>query len=439
MHSKKQLWTIKTFGTAYMCNTEKELQACKYDLNNIDINNKVLNGGVAGCGKTFSILEGFGLYCSRLQNLGIEGLNYVLMGQSRKMVELNQCSVLADLYGRNFAFDSGHADNKAKDAKLFNQNLIFVGLSDSKSEERIRGLSNIVGIIHDEASLSKEEQLALIFARLRGQLKPDVMKKFKQYMLLPHFYVGSTNPDGPNHFLKTKYVEKGLMKYVPWYMSDACYEGAEKFYRDLLIDYADCPSLLQRFLYGKWVGSDNLIYVNFRPNKHICDWDDDWYSQVKRTIIGIDAGSNHPTAIVIVNLTYEGQYIVSREYKLQHTAPALISSELGRIWRELTSLGAKIKAIYIDPAALWLKEQLQSDGFSPIGAKNSHEEGIGYIRTLLSRGDLLIDRSCKELKNEFLTYSFKKKDDDTVNKIDDDLLDGTRYAVYTDHALYGEG
>ena len=438
MHSKKQLWTIKNFGTIYMSNTQEEARSFGYDASSLNCNNKVLHGGVAGCGKTYCIEEAFGVYCSRLEQLKIKNLNFILMGQSRKMVETNQCSVLSRCFGSNFKFDNGRKDGLVKDAKLFGQNLFFVGLNDSKSEERIRGMSDIMGIIHDEATLCKEEQLALVFARLRGELRPDVKNKLPKNFLR-HWYVGSTNPDGPNHFLKKKYVESGLMKYVPWYMSDACYEGAEKYYRDLLIDYKDCPSLLQRFLYGKWVGSDALVYPNFRMDRHMCDWDDDWLKEVKRTIIGIDAGSNHPTAIVVVCLTHEGQYIVNKEYKLKHTAPSMISQELGYIWRILVEMGANMKGLYIDPAALWLKEQLQADGFNPISAKNSHEEGIGYIRTLLSRGDLLITRGCQQLKNEFLTYSFKGKDTDTLNKIDDDLVDAVRYAVYTDHILYGEG
>lgn len=439
MHSDKQLWTIKTFGTAYMCNTEKELRDCNYNLDNININNKILHGGVAGCGKTYSIEEGFGLYCSRLQNLGIEGLNFVLMGQSRKMVELNQCSILADLYGKNFSFDSGHGDNKTKDGKLFSQNLIFVGLSDSKSEERIRGLSNIVGIIHDEATLSKEEQLALIFARLRGQLKPDVKEKFRKNMLLSHFYVGSTNPDGPQHFLLSKYIKKNLMKYLAWYMGDASYDGAKQYYKQLLEDYANCPSLLQRFLYGLWVGSDFLVYPNFRLDKNMGTWDDDWYTKVKRTVIGIDAGSNHATCFVVANLSYEGQYIVSVTKKLRHTAPSEISLELGKLYRSLCDKGANIAEIYIDPAALWLKEQLMKDGFKPKGARNSHSEGIGCIRTLISRGDLIIDKHCVDLKDEMLSYSFKSKDSEDVKKEGDDAVDAMRYAIYSDYYYNNEG
>ena len=418
-----------------MCNTPQEIKKYRGDVSNINIHNKVLHGGVAGCGKTYSVEEGFGIYCNRLATMGIEGLNFILMGQSRKMVETNQCSVLANLFGKDFYFDGGKADGKVKDAKLFGQNLYFVGLSDSKSEERIRGMSDITGIIHDEATLSKEEQLSLVFARLRGEVKHSIKQKLLAEKLLLHFYVGSTNPDSPSHFLKKKYIEKDLMRYVPWYMSDASYEGAQKYYHDLLIDYENCPSLKQRFLYGKWVGSDELVFPNYRPDKNVGDWDDAWYSQVKRTIVGIDAGNNHPTAIVVANRTYDGQYVISEEHKLQHTAPSEISKELGIIFRRLYSKGASIKYLFIDPAALWLKEQLIKDGFTPMSARNSRDEGIGYIRTLLSRGDLVVDRSCNEIRNEFLTYSFKNKDSDDVIKLGDDFLDALRYAVYSDSVI----
>ena len=70
-----------------------------------------------------------------------------------------------------------------------------------------------------------------------------------------------------------------------------------------------------------------------------------------------------------------------------------------------------------------------------MSARNSRDEGIGYIRTLLSRGDLVVDRSCNEIRNEFLTYSFKNKDSDDVIKLGDDFLDALRYAVYSDSVI----
>lgn len=437
MHSAKQLWTIKTFGSMYMCNTPAELDHCGYDVTHSNMNNKTLHGGVAGCGKTYSIEEGFGIYCNRLASMGIEGLNFILMGQSRKMVETNQCSVLSNLYGSNFYFDGGKLDGKVKDAKLFGQNLHFVGLSDSKSEERIRGMSDITGIIHDEASISTEDQLSKVFARLRGEVKPEIKEMFKKEGLLLHWYIGSTNPDGPQHFLLRKYVNKGLMKYVPWYMSDGieAYSGAEKYYKDLMVDYENCPSLMQRFLYGKWCGSDHLCFPNFRPEKNIGDWEDAWYPKVKRTVIGIDAGNNHPCAFIVANRTYDGQYVISEEHKFQHTAPSDISKKLSEIYRRLVEMEANVAHIFVDPAALWLREELMKAGFNPEGARNSRNEGIGYIRTLLSRGDLVLDRSCVETKNEFLTYSFKDDNSEDVIKLDDDFVDALRYAVYSDSII----
>ena len=108
MHSAKQLWTIKTFGSMYMCNTPAELDHCGYDVTHSNMNNKTLHGGVAGCGKTYSIEEGFGIYCNRLASMGIEGLNFILMGQSRKMVETFR-----------FVPDPGDFDHIFTDAELY--------------------------------------------------------------------------------------------------------------------------------------------------------------------------------------------------------------------------------------------------------------------------------------------------------------------------------
>ena len=47
----------------------------------------VVHSGCFGCGKTYSLVEGFGIYCYRLKELGITGLNFVLLGRTQSAVK----------------------------------------------------------------------------------------------------------------------------------------------------------------------------------------------------------------------------------------------------------------------------------------------------------------------------------------------------------------
>lgn len=413
-HSQRQLYTIKTFGTSKM-------------------GKMVMHSGPFGCGKTYCLVESFGVYCCRLQESGITGLTFVLLGKTQSAVKKNMCNVLSKLFGNDFKYDNSRKSGVIKDATLFGQNIYIIGLNDSSSESKFRGISDIMGILHDEAVLCTREQFDYIIGRLRGEIDVNLPEGF-----VAQWYIGSTNPDVPTHFI-LDYVNKGIMTLIKWYMHDACWDGAIEYYERLKKLYKDNPSFYSRYLLGQWTSADRMVYPMFNFKVHVIDYKDIniQYSQFKRNFIAVDYGSDHPTAILLISLSWSGEYIISKECKLRDTAPSDIVAKISEFYNFLISENAGCEKIYVDPSAKGLKDELTKVGLGYMNAMNSHIDGITCIRNMFSLNKLFIVSCCEDLVAEIYSYRFKDNNSgkDEVVKIGDDLVDSMRYGVYTDYVV----
>lgn len=415
-YSNKQLRVIRDFGT--------------------DKNKRfVLHSGPFGCGKTYSLVVAFGLYCLKLSQAGVRGLNFVLLGKTQQSVKKNMCNVLAKLFGADFRYDGSKKDGVVKDATLFGQVLYIIGLNDTSSETKFRGISDIMGILHDEAVLCSQDQFDYIMGRLRGEHNNLVPDQFVQ-----QWYVGSTNPDAPTHFL-LDYIKKNILRVEQWSIEDAAWDGCEEYYRRLKLLYKDNPSFYARYLLGKWVAADRMVYSMFNPKKHVVDSNETYieYKNMRRNFISIDYGSDHPTAVLLISINHQGIYIISKEYKFRNTAPSDIVQHVGLMVQFLIDSGSYCSSIYVDPSAVAIKDELVKHKLDYRNALNEHQAGIGFIQTLMALGRLLILDCCENLIGEIYTYKYKDNNSgkDEVVKLDDDFCDSMRYGCYTDSVLAG--
>lgn len=411
-YSTRQLYTIKTFGTEAMVGENKMALHC----------------GCMGCGKTRSLMEAFGIYSCFLQSLGYKNLNFILLGRTQNAVKKNMCNVLANIFGNDFSYDRSLKDGISKDATLFGQNLYIVGLNDATAETKIRGISDVIGVIHDEAVLCTKDQFDLILSRLRGG--PDLPHPY-----VKNWYIGSTNPDSPEHFL-LKYIKQGIIKLIQWYATDVRWAGFDTYFARQKRLYRRNRAFWDRFIRGRWTGSDLIVYQSFQPKEHIIRNAEADLTQFKRVFMSLDYGSNHPTAVHLIAYAYSGQYIVLKEWKYQRTAPSNIVHD---ILAEMDYVCKIIKqdklTIYVDPSAVAIKDELKKNSIFPLDAKNNHVAGIGFVDSLFATDRLYIFEECENTIVELGTYKYKPGSngkDGNVVKIDDDFADSLRYGVYSD-------
>ena len=404
--------------------------------------------GVFGCGKTYSDCVGLGILCKLLNyDCNLTGLTFVVAGKTKTTVEGTVGSELKNIFGDDYIPTQSSLDGKRKDAILFGQNIIYIGNNNINSEANWRGISNIVGILCDEVTLITQDQYLYMLGRLRGEFKEikEAISKLPDGHILKSlclgFFVGTCNPDDPTHFIK-KMIDSGKCAYTNWTMDDACWDGAEEMYSRLKAQYEPGSLHYRRYLMGEWTGAEGMVFSSFDKEKNILKSEDTEvvYRDFDRVVLGVDYGSNHPTAIVLVGVS-GCQYVVLKNYKLQREAPSEIIYKIKQIYDMVSREGTKIKHLFIDPSAVALKDELHKNRMTYDNAKNEHSGGIGCINSKFYTGDLFIMDSCEELISEIYGYIYKdtQSGNDEVVKVHDDLCDSMRYAVYSDARIYDTG
>lgn len=445
--NRKTIDIIKKFGTYEMCNTPEQIKLYRETGDVGYLCYSVVHSGVVGCGKTTTIAQGFGLWCLEAQQRGLTGLGIAIAGVNKKRVKENFCNALIKEWGiGNNGYHEVHSGREGyRDAELFGQWLYFVDIKDKKAEERIRGLSDIVGIIFEELSLFDKEEYEMILGRLRKGFNPDEKEKWPENWM-PFWSVASTNPDGPSHWIlkhctKDPNEKSVRMRLIAWGMKDACYSEAKDNYKRLLNQWRDTPVLYKRNLLGKWVGNDKAVYKAFNIKRHTytnAEFPDIDIGGMSRGFLAVDAGSSHPTAILKIYKSRGGPYIITNEKRIAHTAPSDIAIEIGG-WYDLLNEQFKTEPnLFLDPAAAWLKDELTKHNMKYTNAKNEHLPGINFVRGLLGSDNLLINRDeCPNLVAEMSSYEFKNEETDEVIKLGDDFVDALRYGVFTDSVIFG--
>ena len=396
--------------------------------------------GCFGCGKTYSIEVALGLLCYKLRQEGITGLKIVLLGKTQGAVKSNQCDVLSSCFGSDFQYNTSKKDGKTKDALLFDQYIFFIGLNDKSSETKFRGISNIFCIIHDEAVLCTRDQFNFINGRLRGEFTDKQMAVFNKLGIVPSFYVGSTNPDSPVHWLK-KLIDIGFFQScVSWGMNDAKWNGAEEYYNNLKKLYKDNELFRDRYLNGLWVSAEGLVWSSFNYKKNVINhleyFDDEEninYSGFNRVVIGIDWGSNHNTSFIVLGYS-DGVYVALRCLSYNSMSPSDLAVNLLRLKKNIENTHI-VDAIYVDGAGKAYNDELAKLGINYNLAMKAHEY-IVAVDSAFAKEELYILDNCDKLINGIYGYKYKENAvDDSIDRKDDDECDALRYA-YCSEKIY---
>lgn len=400
--------------------------------------------GCFGCGKTYSIEVALGYLCLKLRNEGLTGLNIVLLGKTQQAVKKNQCNVLSTCFGQDFKYDTSKKDGKTKDAVLFEQYIHIIGLNDKGSEGKFRGISDIFCIIHDEAVLCTEEQFEYINGRLRGEFSDRQMEVFNRLGIVPCFYVGSTNPDSPVHWLK-KLIDRSFFdRVVTWCMNDARWKGAKEYYDRLKKLYKDNALFYDRYLKGLWVSAEGMVWPSFNYKKHVIEHkeyfeseEDIDYSGFERVVIGVDWGNKHNTSFVVLAYS-DGVYVALRCLSYNQTAPSMLAFHLSKLIENIERTH-KVDAIYVDGAGAGYNKELSDRNIVYELADKSHDK-IPLVDSAFAKEELYILSNCTSLINCIYGYKFKENSvDDAINRVNDDECDALRYAYVSDKKKTSRG
>lgn len=169
--------------------------------------------------------------------------------------------------------------------------------------------------------------------------------------------------------------------------------------------------------------SEGLVYQEFKRDLHLFDGE---VKDVSETIVGLDFGFNHPTALLTIKVDTSGRYwLVDEWYKPGQTNDQLLEK----------FYSIKPQKVYPDPASPDRIEVLKQNGINCLEVNKSKDSiinGINVVRELFKQNRLFIHKSCINTISELESYSY---DQDNITEVplkeNDDAMDALRYALMT--------
>jgi len=241
------------------------------------------------------------------------------------------------------------------------------------------------------------------------------------------------NPGPPNHYLARRFGLSLDHKLLPEH-----YAIRTNLYDNFMLDERFLRTFpkslsgvaLMRYVWGLWVGSDGVIYSAFSRDVHTVERDE----EVRRSVYGVDPGTNDPYAIYRGDVLSDNQIHISSEYYQTGKSP----SEQVEIL--LSIVGDTGDVCVVDSAYPGLIKDMRKVGINAIACvkgPDSIMRGIGVVdRRLRGRVNgvpmLTISATCPKAISEFETYEYDHNAAGLKDKPKDDnnhAMDAIRYLV----------
>lgn len=187
--------------------------------------------------------------------------------------------------------------------------------------------------------------------------------------------------------------------------------------------------------------TEGLVYKEFDRKRHLVKGEiSEWYRSIgqtkARTYGGVDFGFVHPAAVLSIEETSDGAFIVTDEWYHSGKTNAEIAEYVA---------SKKFNSVYPDPANPGGIKDLKDNGVNVrevLKGKDSVQNGISVVRELFKSNRLFIHESCKSLLFELETYSYGDskngmKVDENPIKENDDAVDALRYVLMMVHQRKG--
>lgn len=157
--------------------------------------------------------------------------------------------------------------------------------------------------------------------------------------------------------------------------------------------------------------------------------------ECKETLIGLDFGYTHPTAMVRCDFNENEVYAKELIYESYLTTPELISKVKQQLDKEGLPINTVIVCDYARPEII---AELNSAGLNCVNAIKNVKEGIDAVKSKI----FMVDETSLNIKKELANYKWKSQGEkllDEVIKTYDDALDAIRYAILYHKKNYSTG
>lgn len=289
--------------------------------------------------------------------------------------------------------------------------IVYFGLDDP---DKI-GSYNLSGVAVDQAEELAEED----WTQLRGRIRLRVEG-------IPNQIYAACNPGSPSHFLAVRFglaeghsVKRGC-RAITTCSADNVFLPDE--YLNDLNSFVGLAK--QRYVDGKWVGSDGLVYDRWVRGTFVKSYCTQW----KRVIVGCDDGYTNPAVMLVICEDNDGRLHIAYEYYMsKQLEPAVVTEARG------LNVRFKPEAFVVDPSAAKLRASLSEAGLPVVEANNEVFSGIQAVQQrLVVAGDgeprLTVSPTCINTIREFETYEWKPGKDEPIKQFDH-AMDALRYGI----------
>ena len=296
--------------------------------------------------------------------------------------------------------------------KLFGKKCYVLGADRASQASKLQG-AGIEYCYGDEVTTWNEQVFAMLKSRLD---KPASI------------FDGTCNPDNPGHWFK-KFLDSPADIFQQHYTIDDNPFNSPEFVENLKKEY-EGSVYYDRYILGKWVAAEGLVYPMFSEERHVQTFLEDPEGEY---YISIDYGTVNPTSMGL--WCVDGQKAVRvREY-YHDSRKKLVQMTDEEYYTRLLDLaeGHVISAVVIDPSAASFIQTIKRHGrFSVKKANNSVIDGIRTTSTYLQENRLIFNSCCRDSLREFELYCWDiSANEDRVIKQNDHAMDDIRYFCST--------
>lgn len=236
------------------------------------------------------------------------------------------------------------------------------------------------------------------------------------------------NPEHPFHWFYNEWIKKTKEKnmlYLHFTMDDNPSLSCE-----VKLRYKSLYSgaFYERFIEGKWVAADGLVYPMFDSNRHIKT-----ASSFTEYYLSCDYGTVNPFSLGLWGKAGDGWYRINEYYHSSRDKGVQLTDE--EYYTNLKQLAGnkQITALIVDPsAASFIEVVKRHNEYRVIKADNDVLTGINRVCQALKDNEIFISPSCTDAIREFSIYRWDNGiKRDAPKKENDHAMDDIRYFVQT--------
>ena len=374
----------------------------------------IIADGSIRSGKTISMSISFVIWAMNKYSRH----TFAICGKTIESLRRNVIVPLLDGISSIYSIRENHAQNyiEISDGKLTNRFYLFGG-RDESSYKLIQGIT-LAGVMFDEVALMPRSFVEQAIARcsIEGS----------------KFWF-NCNPEGPSHWFYTEWIEKSEEKralYLHFNMrdnlslSDEIRQRYERMYSGVFYE---------RYIKGKWIVAEGLIYTMFNPSYHVVT---SALRDYERYYISCDYGTLNPFAAHLWGLFEDKWYCIKEYYYDGRKLQKQKTDEEYYYEIENLAQNKRIEMIIVDPSAASFITCIRKHGkYNVVGANNDVLDGIRNVSTMLVNKNIYICSDCTATIREFEEYAWDDKSAsvgiDKPLKVNDHTMDSIRYFVNT--------